>query len=142
MKARVLWLGPARRCKIKDHSREKPMITGVHAIIYSKQADAVRTFFRDTLGQPSVDAGRGWLIFALPPAELGIHPTDDDEKHELYLMCDDVEATVKELAAKGVTAGEISDQGWGRVTMLTIADGVQIGLYQPRHPTALHLAGR
>src|SRR6478735_171229 len=84
----------------------KPMITGVHAIIYSKQAEAVRAFFRDTLGRPSVDAGRGWLIFALPPAELGIHPTDDNEVHELYLMCDDVEATVKELAAKGVTAGE------------------------------------
>jgi hypothetical protein len=117
------------------------MITGVHAIIYSKQADAVRTFFGETLNRPSVDAGRGWLIFALPPAELGIHPSDDKEAHELYLMCDDLEATIAELAAKGVTAGEISDQGWGRVTMLTIADGVQLGLYQPRHPTALHLSG-
>ncbi len=73
---------------------------------------------------------------------MGIHPTDDDESHELYLMCDDVESTVKELAAKGVTAGEISDRGWGRVTMLTIADGVRIGLYEPRHPTARHMAGR
>ena len=118
------------------------MITGVHAIIYSKQAEAVRTFFRDTLRRSSVDAGQGWLIFALPPAELGIHPTDDEEKHELYLMCDDLEATVKELAARGVTAGEISDQSWGRVTMITIADDVRLGLYQPRHPTALHLAGR
>jgi hypothetical protein len=118
------------------------MITGVHAIIYSKQADAVRRFFSETLGRPSVDAGRGWLIFALPPAELGIHPSDDDETHELYLMCDDVEATIKELAAKGVAAGEISDQGWGRVTMLTIADGVRLGLYEPRHPTALHMSGK
>jgi hypothetical protein len=117
------------------------MITGVHAMIYSKQAEAVRKFFGETLGRPSVDAGRGWLIFALPPAELGIHPSDDDESHELYLMCDDLEATIGELAAKGVTAGEISDQGWGRVTMLTIADGVRVGLYQPRHPTALHLSG-
>ena len=142
MKARVLWLAAGRCYKIKGHLRETPMITGMHAIIYSKQADAVRAFFRDTLGRPSVDAGRGWLIFALPPAELGIHPSDGAESHELYLMCDDVEATVKELAPKGVTAGEISDQGWGRVTMLTIADGVQIGLYQPRHPTALHMAGR
>ena len=117
------------------------MITGVHAIIYSKQAEAVRTFFRDTLGQPSVDAGRGWLIFALPPAELGIHPTDDDQKHELYLMCDNLTATVEALAFRGVTAGEISDQRWGRVTMLTIADGVRIGLYEPRHPTALDIVG-
>src|SRR4051812_48908570 len=79
MKARVLWLGPPRRCKIKDHSLEMPMITGVHALIYSKQADAVRIFFRDTLGLPSVDSGGGWLIFALPPAELGVHPSDGAE---------------------------------------------------------------
>jgi len=115
------------------------MITGVHALIYTKQADAVRTFFRETLGRPSVDAGQGWLIFALPTAELGIHPTDHDETHELYLMCDDVDKTVKELAAKGVSASEITDQGWGRVTMLTIANGVRLGLYEPRHPVALGL---
>ena len=118
------------------------MITGVHAIIYSKQADAVRAFFRDTLGRPSVDAGHGWLIFALPPAELGIHPTDGEETHELYLMCDDLETTLAELAAKGVSAGEISDQGWGRVTTIMMANGIPLGLYQPRHPTALHLSGK
>ncbi|HEY9229796.1 MAG TPA: hypothetical protein VIP11_24305 [Gemmatimonadaceae bacterium] len=118
------------------------MITGVHAIIYSQKADAVRAFFRDVLGRPSVDAGHGWLIFALPPAELGVHPSDDAEVHELYLMCDDLEATIAELTAKGVKTGPVSDQGWGRVTMLTIADGVELGLYQPRHPTALHLSGR
>jgi predicted enzyme related to lactoylglutathione lyase len=118
------------------------MITGVHVIIYSRQAEAVRTFFRDTLRRSFVDAGQGWLVFALPPAELGIHPTDDEEAHELYLMCDDLEATVKELAAKGVAAGEISDRGWGRVTMITVAEGVRLGLYQPRHPTALQMAGR
>ena len=117
-------------------------ITGAHVLLYSSEPEALRATLRDVFGWTHVDAGDGWLIFALPPAELGIHPTDDDEKHELYLMCDDVEATVKELAVKGVTAGEISDQGWGRVTMLTIADGVRIGLYEPRHPTALHLAGR
>ena len=117
------------------------MITGVHTIIYSKQAEAVRTFFRDTLGRSFVDAGHGWLIFALPPAELAVHPTDDKETHELFLMCDDVEATVKELAAKGVTAGEITDRGWGRLTMITVADGVRLGLYEPRHPTALPMSG-
>jgi predicted enzyme related to lactoylglutathione lyase len=118
------------------------MINGVHAIIYTKNADAVRAFFRDILGTPHVDAGRGWLIFALPPAELGIHPAEGEESHELYLMCDDIDRTLVELRAKGIeSAGEISDQGWGRVTSITIADGVTLGLYQPRHPTALHLSG-
>jgi predicted enzyme related to lactoylglutathione lyase len=118
------------------------MITGVHALIYTKQPDAVRAFFNDVVGSPHVDAGRGWLIFALPPAELGIHPAEDDESHELYLMCDDIDRTLADLATKGVkAAGEISDQGWGRVTSITIADGVTIGLYEPRHPTALHLSG-
>jgi predicted enzyme related to lactoylglutathione lyase len=118
------------------------MITGVHALIYTKQPDAVRAFFRDVVRSPHVDAGRGWLIFALPPAELGIHPAEGEESHELYLMCDDIDRTLTELAAKGINAaGEISDQGWGRVTSITIADGVTIGLYEPRHPTALHLSG-
>ena len=122
------------------------MITGVHALIYSARADAIRTFFRDVLKLPSVDAGGGWSIFGLPPAELGIHPTEDEGgggSHELYLMCDDLEATIAELAAKGVeTAGPISDQGWGRVTSIRIVEGAELGLYQPRHPTALHLAGK
>ena len=118
------------------------MITGAHTIIYTKKADAVRAFFRDVVGAPHVDAGHGWLIFALPPAELGIHPSEDEESHELYLMCDDIDHTLAELKTRGVTAaGTISDQGWGRVTSITIADGVTLGLYQPRHPTALHLAG-
>jgi len=116
------------------------MITGVHALIYTKQADAVRAFFKDVVGAPSVDAGRGWLIFALPPAELGIHP-EDHESHELYLMCDDIDRTLAELKAKGVEAGPISDQGWGRVASITIASGVTLGLYEARHPTALHLSG-
>ena len=119
------------------------MINGVHALIYTKNPDAVRAFFRDVVGSPNVDAGRGWLIFALPPAELGIHPAEEGESHELYLMCDDLERTLAELKAKGVdAASEISDQGWGHVTSITIADGVTLGLYQPRHPTALHLSGQ
>jgi predicted enzyme related to lactoylglutathione lyase len=118
------------------------MITGVHALIYTKNADAVRAFFRDVIQSPHVDAGRGWLIFALPPAELGIHPSDDGESHELYLMCDNIDRTLTDLAAKGVTAaGPVSDQGWGRVTSIQIADGVTLGLYEPRHPTAVHLSG-
>ena len=114
------------------------MITGVHALIYTKDADKIRAFFKDTLGFPSVDAGHGWLIFALPPAELGIHPTDDEAAHELYLMCDDVNATVAELKAKGVAfVGPIQDQGFGLVTSIQLPDGATLGLYQPKHPTAI-----
>jgi predicted enzyme related to lactoylglutathione lyase len=115
------------------------MITGLHALIYTKQPDAVRAFFRDVVGAPNVDAGDGWLIFALPPAELGIHP-DDEESHEFYLMCDDIDRTLADLKTKGIEpAGPVSDQGWGRVTSIAIAGGVTLGLYQPSHPTALHL---
>jgi len=116
------------------------MIIGVHALIYTKNADAVRAFFRDVLNAPHVDAGPGWPIFALPPAELGIHP-EDHESHEVYLMCDDIDRTLAELKAKGVEAGQVSDQGWGRVASITIASGVTLGVYEPRHPTALHLSG-
>jgi predicted enzyme related to lactoylglutathione lyase len=120
------------------------LINGVHALMYSKDADATRAFFRDVLKLGSVDGGRGWLIFALPPAELGIHPADDDTgtRAELYLMCDDVERTVAELKAAGVeTTRPIADQGWGLVTALRVPGGIELGLYQPRHPTALHLSG-
>jgi Glyoxalase/Bleomycin resistance protein/Dioxygenase superfamily len=111
------------------------MITGVHAIIYSPAAEEIRTFFRDVLEFPSVDAGDGWLIFALPPAELAAHPSDGPVKHELYLMCDDITATIDELKAKGMDiAGPVSDRGWGLVTTLTLPGGVGLGLYEPRHP--------
>ena len=117
------------------------MITGVHAIIYAKQAEAVRAFLRDTLGYKSVDAGRGWLIFKLPPAEVAVHPAEDDEdKHELYLMCDDLDAALAELKAKGVeAAGPIHEAPWGRVTSIRIAEGTDLGLYQPKHPLAINL---
>jgi predicted enzyme related to lactoylglutathione lyase len=118
------------------------MITGVHAIIFNQDADAVRTFFRDTLGFPSVDAGGGWLIFALPPAELGIHPTDDKGFHELYLMCDDIHTTVEELQAKGVEfLNPVSDAGFGLMTSFKIPGGAELALYQPRHPTAIQQPG-
>ena len=118
------------------------MINGVHALVYSPAAEQLRAFFRDTLGLPAVDAGHGWLIFGLPPAELGVHPTDvgGPAKHELYLMCDDIHATIKELEHKGVEfVREVMDEGFGLVTAIKLPGGGEIGLYQPKHPTALGL---
>lgn len=109
------------------------MITGLHTIIYSEKADEIRAFFRDVLQYPSSDAGGGWLIFAMPPAELAVHPAGES-KHELYLMCDDVDATIADLAAKGVRCGPVTDEGWGRLTTIQLPDGAELGLYQPLHP--------
>ena len=117
------------------------MITGVHAIIYTKQADAVRAFFRDVLRTPHVDAGRGWLIFALPPAELGIHPSEDGESHELYLMCDDIEAHARRARGEGRHRGQSGLRpGVGTRDHDHDRRGCHAGLYEPRHPTALHLS--
>jgi catechol 2,3-dioxygenase-like lactoylglutathione lyase family enzyme len=118
------------------------MITGLHAILYSPDADKIRAFLRDVLGFKSVDAGHGWLIFAAPPAELAAHPTDEGEKphHELYLMCDDLKATVKELASKGVQCGAVMEARWGLSTSIHLPGGGELGLYQPGHPTALQLS--
>jgi predicted enzyme related to lactoylglutathione lyase len=115
------------------------MITGMHALVYSPAADDVRAFFRDVLGFRSVDVGRGWLIFEAPPAEMAVHPVENGSAHhELYLMCDDIHATVADLKAKGVElARPISDQGWGVVTAIRLPGGTELGLYEPRHPTAL-----
>jgi catechol 2,3-dioxygenase-like lactoylglutathione lyase family enzyme len=111
------------------------MINGMHAIVYSRDAEELRAFFRDVLELPSVDAGGGWLIFALPPAELAAHPTDGESRHELYLMCDDIEATIAELEAKGVELAEpVSDQGFGLLTAIRLPGGGELGLYEPRHP--------
>jgi catechol 2,3-dioxygenase-like lactoylglutathione lyase family enzyme len=123
------------------------MITGTHAIIYADDADKARAFFRDVLGWPNIDAHGGWLIFKLPPAELGIHPAGDDPStgapsghHELYLMCDDIEATVAELGAKGIEfTTPIENQGFGLLTRFRVPGAGEIGLYQPRHPTAYDL---
>jgi hypothetical protein len=113
------------------------MITGMHAIVYSPQADKVRTFFADTLGMPSVDAHRGWPIFALPPAELAVHPAGDTH-HELYLMCDDIQATLADLRGKGVeVAQDVSDQGWGLLAMIRLPDGSEFPVYEPRHPSPI-----
>lgn len=114
------------------------MITGAHAIIYSTQARAAREFFRDVLGWDSVDAGHGWLIFALPPAELAVHPTDGPDRHELYLMCDDLDATIEELRGKDVEIVEdVSEQRWGRTTAIGIPGGGRIALYEPAHASPL-----
>jgi catechol 2,3-dioxygenase-like lactoylglutathione lyase family enzyme len=122
------------------------MITSTHAIIYAEDADKARAFLRDTLELPYVDAHDGWLIFKLPPPELGIHPAGDPGSaapsghHELYLMCDDIEATVAELTAKGVEfTGPVENQGFGLLTRLRIPGAGEIGLYQPRHATAYDL---
>jgi predicted enzyme related to lactoylglutathione lyase len=110
------------------------MISGVHAILFSPAADPVRAFFRDTLGLPFVDAGEGWLIFALPPAELAVHPAETSRR-EIYLLCDDLDVTVAALEAKGVRlARPITEQTWGRLTAIALPDGSEVGLYQPTHP--------
>lgn len=114
------------------------MITGVHAVIYTKDAEADRTFFRDVLEFPSVDAGGGWLIFALPAAELAAHPDDEGGEHVLYLMCDDVRATIDELTARGVEfARPVSEEGFGLMTAIRLPGGGELSLYEPRHPTPL-----
>lgn len=114
------------------------MITAVHAVIFTTDAEADRAFFRDVLELPAVDAGDGWLIFALPPAELAAHPADEGSQHELYLMCDDVRATIDELTNKGVEfARPVSDEGFGLLTAIQLPGGGELGLYEPRHPTPL-----
>ena len=114
------------------------MINGAHVIIYSRDADLDRAFFRDKLGYRHVDAGHGWLIFKLPPAELATHPTDGEPTHELYLMCDDIEATMAELAAARVEFTiPITEERWGLRTALRLPGGAELGLYQPRHPVAI-----
>jgi len=128
------------------------MIFGAHFLIYSKDPEADRIFFRDVLRYPAVDAGGGWLIFKMPPAELAIHPGSGDfvQRHGehamlgtlLYLMCDDLRSEMKELAAKGVTCGEVAEADWGISTSVRLPSGGEIGLYQPAHPTAIGMEAR
>jgi predicted enzyme related to lactoylglutathione lyase len=114
------------------------VITGVHALIYSKQVEAAREFFRDVLGWDAVDAGGGWLIFSLPPAELALHPSDGPDRHELYLMCDDLETTIRDLEARGIDVVEpVAEQRWGRTTAIGLPGGGRLALYEPSHPTPL-----
>jgi predicted enzyme related to lactoylglutathione lyase len=113
---------------------------GSHFIVFSRDPEADRTFFADVLGQQHVDAGGGWLIFKLPPAELAVHPSEGPTGHELYFMCDDLETTVGDLKAKGVefTQG-MSEERWGRLTRFRLPGGGEVGMYEPRHPLAIDL---
>ena len=109
------------------------MITGAHSVIYSTDAEADRAFLRDVLGFPHVDAGGGWLIFALPASELAVHPQERNDIHELYLMCDDVEAFVAEMMTRGIVCDPVSSQRWGSVTRVPLPGGGRLGVYEPRH---------
>ena len=115
------------------------MIFGAHVILYSKDANADRDFLRDVLGFASVDAGHGWLIFALPPAEMAVHPAEENDRHELYFMCDDLKAEMSALEKKGVPCSQVHNERWGSITRIRLPGGGEVGLYQPTHPTALTL---
>jgi hypothetical protein len=123
------------------------MINGAHVLLYSSDSDADRNFFRDVLNLKSVDAGHGWLIFALPPAEVAVHPAEQSNRKdahamlgaELYFMCDDLQATIKMLKGKNVTCAPVSEERWGTKTTLRLPSGGEVGLYQPKHPVAYNL---
>jgi hypothetical protein len=109
------------------------MITGAHSIIYSKNPDTDRVFFRDILKFPNVDVGEGWLIFGLPPAEIAIHPSKKDNIHELFLMCDDIKQFTREMKKHKITCSAVRDQGWGLLIKITLPGGGTLGVYQPMH---------
>jgi catechol 2,3-dioxygenase-like lactoylglutathione lyase family enzyme len=115
------------------------MICGAHVVIYSRNADADRAFFRDVLGLKSIDAGHGWLIFGLPPAEAAIHPSEENGGQELYLLCDDLKAEMASFANHNIYFSTVEETRWGSITKLQLPGGGRIGLYQPKHPTALGL---
>ena len=113
------------------------MIFGAHVIVYSKDAAADRAFFRDVLGFSSVDAGDGWLIFALPPAEVAVHPAEGTDRHELFLMCRDLKAEISALGLKGIHCSEVQEARWGSITRIQLPGGGELGMYQAKHPSAL-----
>jgi hypothetical protein len=118
------------------------MITGAHSIIYSKNPEADRAFLRDVLRLPNVDVGDGWLIFGLPPAEVAVHPSGENNVHEFYLMCDDIEAFVAQMKKDGIACGPVDDQGWGLLSQLTLPGGGTLGVYQPRHARPEPMSGK
>lgn len=113
------------------------MIFGAHVIVYSTDPTADRVFFRDVLGTSSVDAGHGWLIVALPPAELAVHPAEESSRHELYFMCDDLTSEISALREKGVRCSDVHEARWGSITRIQLPGGGEVGLYQPKHPIAI-----
>jgi hypothetical protein len=116
------------------------MIRGAHVILYSTNAEADRAFFRDVLEFPFVDAGHDWLIFALPPAELAVHPAADGGAHQLYLMCDDLAAVIAQMSERGLTCSDPHTERWGQITDLTLPGGGTIGVYEPTHPSPLNVS--
>jgi catechol 2,3-dioxygenase-like lactoylglutathione lyase family enzyme len=112
------------------------MIFGAHVILYSKDATADRAFLREVLGLSSVDAGHEWLIFALPPAEVAVHPAVENGGHELYFMCDDLKAEILALQEKGIPCSKVQEARWGSITHIRLPGGGEVGLYQPKHPMA------
>ncbi len=113
------------------------MINGAHVVIYSKNAEANRVFFRDVLSYPCVDAGHGWLIFAMPPLEVAFHDSEKNDGHELFLMCEDLPATLRDLEAKKVKVSEVREERWGKLATFTLPGGGEMGIYQPKHPSPL-----
>ena len=114
-----------------------PLINGAHIVIYTKDAEADRAFFRDVLKLSSVDGGHGWLIFAMPPLEAAFHDSEKNDQHELYFMCDDIAATLKELESKKVRVSDVSEQRWGKLAKFELPGGGKIGVYEPKHPSPL-----
>lgn len=110
------------------------MISGAHAILYSRDAEADRNFLRDVLKLTHVDVGHGWLIFGLPPSEVAVHPSEGEAHHELYLLCDDVQEFVKAMTAQGIACGPVENPRWGLITQVTLPGGGKLGVYQPLHP--------
>ncbi|WP_263365152.1 VOC family protein [Edaphobacter bradus] len=118
------------------------MIFGAHVIVYSKDATADRAFFQEVLGFSSVDTGHGWLIFELPPAEAAVHPDEENNRHELYFMCDDLKTQISALREKGVQCSDVQEARWGSITRIPLPGGGEVGLYQPKHPTALAVSSK
>ncbi len=114
------------------------MINGAHLIIYSTNPEADRAFLRDVLKLPNVDVGEGWLIFGLPPAEVAVHPSDKNDVHELYLMCDNVETLIAQMKKRGIATSPVQDEGWGICTHITLPSGGRLGVYEPRHARPEH----
>jgi catechol 2,3-dioxygenase-like lactoylglutathione lyase family enzyme len=115
------------------------LINGAHIVIYSKDPEADRAFFRDVLQFSCVDAGHGWLIFAMPPLEAAFHDSEKNDQHELFLMCDDLSLTLKELKSKGVSVSDVGKQRWGKLATLHLPGGGKISIYEPKHPSPLKI---